>query len=145
MTKESQATRAAILVVLKSKRGVHKSELSRLTGRGWGTIGHHVYVLVRAGRIETEVHGRLLWVFLTEVPRSERDWLIATRAPQRRHLLDLIGLRKRSTIEALSSDLAVSKKVIRTHLGHLRRAGAVARIPGMPHEYEIARKGDKDE
>lgn len=139
MTDES-LTRSAILDALEARGGAHKSELCRMTGRGWGTIGHHVYVMVRDGRVETEVHGRKLWVFRPTMTRAERDWLIATSNPQRNRLLDVIrGVKPSSTISELSQEMATSKKIVRTHLGHLRRAGAVGKLSGNPPRY-VARE-----
>ena len=134
--RDPSAPRIAILAILQQRKGVHKSELCRLTGKGWGTISHHVYVLIKAGQIITEVHGRLLWVFLPDVPKTERDWIVATHVPDRLRILDRILGQRGTTIEALSSEMAVSKKVIRTHLSHLRRVGAVSRSRDHPQKYE---------
>jgi predicted transcriptional regulator len=136
--RESSTSRSAILAILRQRKGVHKSELCRLTGKGWGTISHHVYVLIEAGQIITEVHGRQLWVFLPDIPETERDWIVATHVPDRLRILDRILGHRGATIEALSGEMAVSKKVIRTHLSHLRRIGAVSRSKDHPPKYEPA-------
>lgn len=136
--REVSTSRLAILGILEQRKGVHKSELCRLTGKGWGTISHHVYVLVKNGQIVTEVHGRLLWVFLPETTAAERDWIVATGVPDRLRILDRIRGQQGATIEALSTEMAVSKKVIRTHLSHLRRVGAVSRSKNQPEKYEPA-------
>lgn len=137
---DSSASRSAILAIVRQRKGVHKSEICRLTGKGWGTISHHVYVLIKAGQIITEVHGRLLWVFLPDIPKTERDWIVATHIPDRLRLLDRILGHRGATIEALSTEMAVSKKVIRTHLSHLRRIGAVSRSKDYPPKYEPAER-----
>lgn len=135
---EIGTTRGDILEILRQRRGAHKSELCRLINRGWGTVGHHVYVMVQDGYVETEVHGRLLWVFLPGIPEAERDWIVATRVPERLRLLELLGLKRVASIESLSNELALSKKAIRTHLGHLRSAGAVKKVQNSPALYEPA-------
>jgi predicted transcriptional regulator len=129
-------SRQAILQALNQRGGgTHKRELCRLTGRGWGTIGYHVYVLARQGMIMTEVHGRQLWVFSAGLSRGDRDWLVATRTPERRRLLDFIRRQPPMTINALSSEMELSKKVIRTHLQHLQRYGAVKDTGDYPPKY----------
>lgn len=135
---EAVSTRVTIMKLLTDRKGLHKSELCRQTGKGWGTIGHHVYVLVQAGRIITEVHGRQLWVFLPDIPKAERDWIVTTHVPDRLRLYEKLLGRGGATIERLSSEMAVSKKTIRTHMSHLRRVGAVSRTANSPATYEVS-------
>ena len=61
---------------------------------------------------------------------------VATGVPGRLRILGRIRGQQGATIEALSTEMAVSKKVIRTHLSHLRRIGAVSRSKNQPEEYE---------
>ena len=136
-------TRGAILQAFREHKGLHKSELCRCTGRGWGTIGHHVYVLVQRDQVLTEVHGRQLWVFLPNIPKLERDWIVATHVPERRKLLNRLLGRKGVTIESLSSEMELSKKTIRTHLSHLKRIGAVKRTQESPAMYEAKTKQER--
>lgn len=131
-----EQSRQAILEAIGQRGGgAHKRELCRLTGRGWGTVGHHVYVLARAGLVVTEVHGRQLWVFLPGVPRTRRDWLVAMQAPQRLRLLELLRGRPAATIHVLSEEMELSRKAIRTHLSHLQRVGAVRPTGDSPPAY----------
>jgi predicted transcriptional regulator len=129
-------SRRAILAALRERQGgSHKKELCRLTGRGWGTVGHHVYNLAKAGVVATEVHGRQLWVFLPELSQVERHWLVATRTPQRKRVLDYILTGQPKTINLLSDEMAMSRKVIRTHLQHLQRYGVVKSTDDYPPKY----------
>jgi predicted transcriptional regulator len=129
-------SRQAILEAIAGRGGgAHKRELCRLTGRGWGTVGHHVYVLARSGLVVTEVHGRQLWVFLPGVPRAHREWLVAMQAPQRLRLLELLRVRPKATINALSEEMDLSRKAIRTHLSHQQRVGAVRSTDDSPPAY----------
>ncbi|MFA5943286.1 MAG: hypothetical protein WC876_02340 [Candidatus Thermoplasmatota archaeon] len=135
------ASRKAIFEALRQRDGgAHKRELCRITGLGWGTVGHHVYMLVRASALVTEVHGRQLWVFLPELGRGDRDWLVATRTPSRKRLLDYIHSSQPKTINALSDEMAMSRKVIRTHLQHLQRYGAVKPDEDYPPKYTTVEK-----
>jgi DNA-binding transcriptional ArsR family regulator len=131
----TQPTRAAILAALSERRGLHKSELRRLVGIGWGNLGHHLRVLEDEGLVQLEGRGRLTWVFAATVPRAERDLLVATRPSAARRLLEAIGVRDRVTVGSLSQELDLSKKVIRRHLGALARAGAVERSAGHPPSF----------
>jgi len=135
-TDNGAETRRAILDALARRNGgAHKRELCRMTGRGWGTISHHVYTLAKANLVATEVHGRQLWVFLPEVRRGQRDWLVVTGTPQRRRLLEVLRRRPPATINALSDEMEVSRKVIRTHLQNLQRYGAVEATDEYPPKY----------
>lgn len=134
----SQPTRAAILGVVRARRGLHKSELARLVGIGWGNCGHHLRVLEREGLVDLEGRGRLTWVFDSALPRRERDLLVATRPSAARRLLVALGVRDRVTVGSLAEELALSKKVIRKHLGALARIGAVERSGGNPPSFAKA-------
>lgn len=125
-------TRDDIIAIVRERGGLHKSDLQRVAARGWGTIGHHLRILEDAGCIETETHGRLLWIFDPALERQERDYTIATRPALARKILKAVGLRDRVTIRSLSEELALSRKVIRLHLSTLERAQAVRKVNGHP-------------
>lgn len=127
-----EATRNRLLAIVRERGGLHKSELMRLAGKGWGNIGHHLDVLVQEGLVETQTRGRLLWVFDPAVTQHQRELIIAMRPGAARRILEHLGLRERATVSNLSEELAVSKKVIRMHLSTLQRAQAVTRLEGHP-------------
>ena len=133
-----EESRKAIFRALRERNGgAHKRELCRLTGKGWGTISHHVYNLATTGQVVTEVHGRHYWVFLPELTQGQRHWLVATRTPTRKRLLDYLRAGPPKTINALSEEMAMSRKVIRNHLQHLQRYGAVEATEGYPPKYGL--------
>lgn len=127
-----QPTRTALLDAIRSRGGIHKSELARSVGIGWGNVGHHLRVLEEAGLVELEGRGKFLWVFDASLSREARDLLVATRPSTARRLLEFIGMSERATVGTLSHELALSKKVIRHHLGVLTKAGALERRPSHP-------------
>ena len=134
-----EVSRHAILNVIRERRGVHKSELMRRCGKGWGNVGHHLQVLEDLGEVHTETRGRLLWIFDKAVEKQERDYIVATHQTPARRILEALGLRPHpATIRALSDELAVSKKVIRLHLSTLQRAQAVKKVDGYPPAFEPA-------
>lgn len=132
-------SRASILAIIREHRGLHKSELMRQCGMGWGNVGHHVQVLEDTGLVDTETRGRLLWIFARDVPAQERDYIAATRPRPAQKILEALGLRPHpATIRALSDEVGVSKKVIRIHLSILQRAQAVKKVDGYPPAFEPA-------
>lgn len=133
-------TRDELLRIIREAKGIHKSELRRQAGRGWGNVGHHLVVLEREGRVDLETHGRLVWIFDREIPRAERDLMVATRPSAARKILEILGMRQKATIRALSDELSVSKKVIRVHLSTLQRAQAVEKLAGRPPEFAPVRR-----
>lgn len=138
--RDGDVTRSKILEALRSCRGIHKSGLCRQIRIGWGNVGHHVNVLETQGQITTETRGRLLWLFLPGLSKAERDWIVATTPHQRNRILAVLGFRERASIRTLSEELAVSKKVIRTHLGHLESVGAIKQGEGYPPKFELVHK-----
>jgi DNA-binding transcriptional ArsR family regulator len=138
-----QPTRAIIESLVAEHGGLHKSEICRRTGRGWGTVGHHLTVLERHGRVHLEPHGTMLWVFRPEIQDEDRQLLVTLSERGRAELLDELSKREVCTIRELSDALEESQKVIRTHVSHLMAVGAVQRTSGNPHLYSaiIAKLG----
>lgn len=143
MTDEQPAgdrTREELLAVIREHGGLHKSELCRKAGYGWGNVGHHVVVLVEQGLVETQKRGRLLWIFDRSVSAGDRDMIVALRPSPARRIMEALGLQPRATIRTLSDELAVSKKVIRHHLSILKRVDAVEQLEGNPPVFARAKK-----
>jgi predicted transcriptional regulator len=132
-----ERSRADLLHVIREQRGIHKSELMRRCGKGWGNVGHHLKVLESLGLIDTETRGRLLWIFDKQVDQLERDCIVATHRTPARRILEAISLRTApTTIRTLSAELDLSKKVIRLHLSTLQRAQAIKKVEGHPPAFE---------
>lgn len=135
-----ERSRERLLGIIRQHRGVHKSELCRLAGYGWGNVGHHVDVLKDDGLVETETRGRLLWIFDAQVSGRDRDMIVAIRPSPARRIMQALGLQPKATIRSLSDELAVSKKVIRHHLSVLRRVDVVEQLEGHPPAYARVQK-----
>lgn len=133
-------TRERLLAIIREHRGLHKSELCRLAGYGWGNVGHHVVVLVEQGLVETQKRGRLLWIFDSKVSERDRDLVVALRPSPARRIMEALGLQPKATIRSLSDELVVSKKVIRHHLSVLKRVDVVEQLEGNPPAYARAKK-----
>lgn len=132
-----QGTRGDILELVQSQGGLHKSELCRATGLGWGTICHHVQALEREQRIDIERHGRQTWAFSSKIDPEIRPLFVALTNGERRDLLSDLAHRSEVTITGLCDELTMSRKVVRTHLTHLVDAGAVERHGSRPHRYRV--------
>lgn len=127
----SGRTRQLVLELLERHRGLHKSELCRLSGRGWGTVGHHVHALMRERLAEVEAHGRLTWVFLPRVARHERAWLVAAQVGSRRTILEALLGAPADTVSGLSRRTDLPAKAVRKHLHSLQHLGVVHRTGGI--------------
>lgn len=138
---EASRTRQEILDCIKEEGAVHKSELCRLVGRGWGTVSHHLLVLQREGLVDLESHGRNTWAFPAGLSPGERLRRMALNVPGRQDLLQFLRYRG-ATVGELSERLEESKKVVRTHLGHLVSAGLVVQEPQNPSRYRLRRRRD---
>ena len=132
--------REKLLAIIRQHRGVHKSELCRLAGYGWGNVGHHVDVLKDQALIETQKRGRLLWIFDVKVSARDRDIIVALRPSPARRILQALGLQPQATIRTLSDELSVSKKVIRHHLAVLERVDEVEQLEGHPPAFARVKK-----
>jgi predicted transcriptional regulator len=125
----------AIESLVAEHGGLHKSEIYRRTGRGWGAIGHHLTILERRGHIHLEPHGSMLWAFKPGIEEEDRRFIVALAGHGRRDLLEELSRREACSIRNLSNNLDESQKVIRTHVSHLMAVGAVQRTGGKPHLY----------
>jgi predicted transcriptional regulator len=130
-----QPTREAIASLVVEHGGLHKSEICRQTGRGWGTIGYHLSVLAKEDRIRLEPHGQMLWAFKPGITEEDRRLIVTLSEQGRNQLLDELSKRDVATIRELSNSLSESQKVVRTHVSHLMAVGAVERTGERPHKY----------
>lgn len=138
--KTGDLTRDRLLAIIRERGGIHKSEIKRLTKHGWGNVSYHLDKLEEARLIEIEPHGRLAWAFMSDLRPSQRLAIVAKRPTAARRMLEALGLKSHSTINSLSEECALSRKVIRNHLGNLERSGVVNKVPGRPPRFEVARK-----
>lgn len=126
--------------MVQAAKGLHKSALCRRIGKGWGTVSHHVNILRDEGAIFTETHGRKLWIFAPGLAHADREWIVATTPMERSKLLSLLGLKPKATVSTLSQQTLLSRKVIRTHMSHLTRVGAVDESEDYPPKYELKKR-----
>lgn len=129
--------RTAIRELVQETGGIHKSAISKKLGIPWGPTGFHLSKLSRNKEILLEYHDGLLWAFPPNLKLSDRQRRAKVNRGPRRRLMGIIGSRRQATIAELSAELQASRKVVRTHLSHLMRAGVVNRGGGRPHTYHL--------
>lgn len=125
---------------VRENPGIHKSELCRVTGLGWGTVGYQLGRLRASGRISgLSVNGRFV-VFPSTIQLSDGLAIQALRRPPARiALTELQGAPRGLTELAKEGD--VSRKVMRRHLRSLVDAGLVTRGEGHRGRFELTRSG----
>lgn len=122
---QDHATRDLLLGLVQRSPGIHKSGLHRASGLGWGTLTHHLDVLLRHGRLKGVKRGKLLHLFPPDRRPEAELYLAALRDPMHQSILSRLGEAAR--IQELSRELNVSRKVVRRHLTALGDLGLVER------------------
>jgi predicted transcriptional regulator len=131
-------TRNEIIRIVNRHGVIHKSELCREIGSGWGNIGHHLHFLERREIVETFRDESKLWVQVPKLTEFEQNLLRATAPADRWDIIMSLALGETDTIKELSRSLDKSQKVIRTHLGHLVKSGAIEKIYTNPQHFRVS-------
>lgn len=126
-TYEGHGTRDRLLRLVEQDPGIHKSELHRRSGVGWGTLTHHLTVLLRHGRLRGVQHGKFFLLFASDRRPEAELYLAALRDPLRQTILSRLGAGGEMGIQQLSTELNLSRKVVRRHLTLLGGMGLVER------------------
>jgi predicted transcriptional regulator len=130
-TYEDHSARDLLLELVQRSPGIHKSELHRASGLGWGTVTHHLDVLLRHGRLKGVKRGKLLHLFPPDRRPEAELYLAALRDPMHQSILSRLGepaaAGDGAGIQELSRALNLSRKVVRRHLTALGDLGLVER------------------
>ncbi len=110
---------------IRQHPGITKSELCRKTELAWGTVTHHVHMLLRKGAVVGHrARGRLH----LSVPEA-RTMLPAQAAladPERARILAYLGSHPvPQGPSLLGKELGLDRRVVRRHLHHLETAGLI--------------------
>ncbi|HLE46889.1 MAG TPA: winged helix-turn-helix transcriptional regulator, partial [Candidatus Thermoplasmatota archaeon] len=120
--------RHAILATIAKNPGTSISELRKVLGVGWGTVQHHLRLLVAAGFIRTVTEGRCRRLFPAEAP-AEQSYRVALL--RRARILELakavIGAPGRIQRE-LARELGMSRKTMRRSVDLLVDAGLIHEV-----------------
>lgn len=135
--RDGAATRDRIIDVVREDPGVHKSELCRRLGLGWGTVSYHVRVLEKERRLRSWSRGREVHVFPARVPDGQMRWLAALREGMGTSIVETLVRMPDARVKELSGSLGVSRKVIQRHLTVLDEAGVVRHDGSHQPRYRI--------
>lgn len=123
--KSGDAARSLIMKVVAEKPGVHKSELCRQVGLGWGTVSYHLRLLEKTRRLQTVTGTREVRVFPGNVPEARTKALAALQGESGHAVADMLADRPGSRQSDICRALGASRKLIRRHLEALQREGLV--------------------
>ncbi|MHB1260467.1 MAG: winged helix-turn-helix transcriptional regulator [Thermoplasmatota archaeon] len=121
--RDGHATREAILSVIAETPGIHKRAICQELDLGWGTVSHHVQVLMRAKRLKEWRGDRLVHYFPAVVPEANIPWLLALRDADARTIVGHLENRPWRGVAGLSNDLGIGRKAVRRHLTTLSESG----------------------
>lgn len=118
-------TRQRLLALVAAHPGINKSRLCDGLGVAWGTVAYHVHILANAGLVDVEAVGREVNLFPRGLSESQRRLLKALREPAALQVLEALGTVRETGLQELSTQLGVSRKVVRRHLAQLLEAGVI--------------------
>jgi predicted transcriptional regulator len=137
MMEDQESTQERILRVTRDEGLIHKSELCRQTGKGWGTVGYHVNELQKGGLLETENVNGLTWLFNPGFEAHDRDIARALYEKSSKRLVLTLGTYPGATPLELSAKLEISVKTIRRHLATLENVGIISKQGLRPQRFRI--------
>lgn len=117
--------RRMIMKVVEEHPGVHKSELCRQVGLGWGTVSYHLRLLERARRLQTVSGKREVRVFLGNIPQERMKALAALQGEGGQAVAGLLADRPGVRQADICRALGASRKLIRRHLEVLQKEGLI--------------------
>jgi len=104
---------------------LNKSELCKMVGLAWNTVGHHLRILAKRGSIGVEDRGWDHGVFVAAVPPSHKGWLRALHDEDSASVLLELLRDPPLGVYDLSHRLGHSHKVIRRRINRLVDDGVV--------------------
>ncbi|MBI2077273.1 MAG: helix-turn-helix domain-containing protein [Euryarchaeota archaeon] len=125
---QEHPVRRTILATIAASPGTSISELRTSLGAGWGTVQHHLRLLVEARLVRAVTEGRCRRLFPAEAP-AEQSYRIALL--RRARILELakavVGAPGRIQRE-LARELGMSRKMIRRSVDLLVDAGLIREV-----------------
>lgn len=118
-------TRQRLLALVAEQPGINKSRLCTRLGVAWGTVAYHVHILASAGLVDVESVGREVNLFPRGLAEGQRRLLKALRDPAAVQVVEALGAVREASLQGLSTQLGLSRKVVRRHLAQLLAAGLV--------------------
>lgn len=133
--RDGERRRRAVLEAIATTPGITKKRLGEALGVQWNTIYHHVRVLERAGLVVVDDRGWSHELFPVSTPAAHRRWLRALADERTGRVLESVVAQPGVGVYALSDDLGLSRKAIRTQLSRLIDDGLVRRVGSARPRY----------
>ena len=131
------ATRREILTTLRHQPGLTKSQVCRALDLSWGTVSHHVRVLLGSGAlIRRTLLGRSR-LFLGSSAGEDLAFDQLARHPWMPRLLDQLAQQPGVGIQALARGLDLDRRIVRRHLDVLIASGLVAQTQDYRPQFYV--------
>lgn len=128
---------------IRKNPGIHKSELCRITGLAWGTVGHHLRVLKKEDSIQVFHVGRVVHVTPSNVAELMQTHP-ALLAPDARKILHSLAQSKFDLgPTSIARDLDMTTKQVRKHLSSLQKSGLVEEDGAYHPRFRPTRSGQQ--
>ncbi len=134
----SQGIRLSILEAIRNYPGTSRSELTRMTGRSWGGMAHHVRGLKERGEIQAHAIGRRQYYYCPGVSPSFVTLARLLRTePWAIELLRVLNSDGPQSIKGLSLQVAADPKTVRRQLDRFAEAGLVGPAATWQIRFEL--------
>jgi DNA-binding MarR family transcriptional regulator len=117
--------RARLLALVQTDPGIHKSDLCRMAGLSWGSVSHHLQVLLREGLVRVHTVGKRTLVFPPDVDECHWSALCALRDARAVAVVEALRKQPRARLGQLQEALRLDAKTVRRLLQRLEQAAIV--------------------
>ncbi|MEA3190519.1 MAG: hypothetical protein QOD77_1101 [Thermoplasmata archaeon] len=136
----SEGTRQAIARALGEHPGATEKELVDATGLARGSVAHHLRRMAAQSGVRVVRRGRAAYYFLPTVGTSYQHLMRLVRDDHCAAILRTLELKPRTGIQDLSSELSLSRKIVRRYLTELVDFGLVSRSADYRPRFELTRE-----
>jgi predicted transcriptional regulator len=133
--------RDRLLRLVNDRPGLNKSALCAHLGVAWGTVAYHTRILSAAGLLDSEAHGREVFLFPPSLDGGVRRRVRALRMPESDRVLQALSSVREASLLELSRLAGLSRKVVRRRLQELMDAGLVQDKGTRRSRYAATRPG----
>lgn len=143
MDVDGDETRQRILQTVEEYGAIHKSNLQRELGVGWGTLGHHIPILKKERLLDLQTDGGKLWLIRNGLGTVEVELCKAFSTNQSTTIAKAVHQLGEASIQRLSDQLDFSQKVIRTNLLKLEHVAAIESEQTKPRLYRLTNSASR--
>lgn len=132
-----RTARERILAIVARVPGLHLRALQRESGSGWGSLAHHLHILVRGGQIRLAPSGKHVHVYPVGAAPSAEVTLYAHGAA--RLIFEALPTTGATQAE-LARGLSLTRQLVAYHLARLMDLGLVEIVQDRPKVYARSRR-----